>query len=162
LTTSFAPFAEQFLQYAHEIVWCTVTTIDAKGRPRSRILHPIWQIIDDRPVGWIVTGQTPVKARHLAANPHLACSYWSPEQHTVMIDCVASWVEDADLKRHIFDLFMTTPPPLGYDLRGFGAEGPESPTFTPLRLDAWRVQITPFEGWFGSRKSRIWRAEELK
>ncbi len=162
MAESFAAYAEQFLQYTGEIVWCTATTVDAKGRPRSRILHPIWQVIDDRPVGWIVTGKTPIKAGHLAANPHLACSYWSPAQHTVAIDCLASWVEDTATKRHIFDLFMNTPPPLGYDLRDFGAAGPESPTFTPLRLDPWRVQMTRFDGWLGDRTPRIWRAEGRK
>lgn len=158
MAESFAAYAEEFLHYTGQIVWCTATTVDAKGRPRSRILHPIWQVIDDRPVGWIVTGKTPVKTGHLAANPHLACSYWSPEQHTVMIDCLANWVEDAATKRHVFDLFITTPPPLGYDLRVFGASGPESPTFTPLRLDPWRVQMTRFAGWIGDRTPRIWRA----
>jgi hypothetical protein len=158
MAESFAAYAAQFLQYTGEIVWCTATTVDAKGRPRSRILHPIWQVIDDRPVGWVVTGKTPIKTGHLAANPHMACSYWSPAQHTVAIDCLASWVEDAATRRHIFDLFMTTPPPLGYDLNGFGAAGPASETFTPLRLDPWRVQITRFDGWFGNRTPRIWRA----
>lgn len=160
MTASFAPFAAEFLHLTGDIVWCTATTVDAKGRPRSRILHPIWQVLDDQPVGWIVTGQTPIKTRHLAANPHLACSYWSPAQHTVAVDCVASWIEDAATRRHVFDIFMTTPPPLGYDLRGFGAEGPGNATFTPLRLIPWRVQITHFDGWFGDRTPKIWRANE--
>lgn len=139
--TSFAPMAEEFLLRTGEIVWCTATTVDSKGRPRSRILHPIWQVIDGLPVGWVVTGRTPIKTAHLAANPHLACMYWNPDQHTVSIDCLASWVSDLDTRRHVFDLFMTTPPPLGYDLRAFGPEEHESEVFTPLRLDAWRVQM---------------------
>ncbi|MFN8540721.1 MAG: pyridoxamine 5'-phosphate oxidase family protein [Thermomicrobiales bacterium] len=129
MTAPFAPFAADFLHLTGEIVWCTATTVDAKGRPRSRILHPIWQVRDDQPVGWVVTGQTPIKTRHLAANPHLACSYWSPAQHTVMIDCVASWIEDAATKRHVFDLFMTTPPPLGYDLSVSGPPDRERHSF---------------------------------
>ncbi len=36
---------------------------------------------------------------------------------------------------------MTTPPPLGYDLSGFGPQQWESLEFTPLRLDAGRVQF---------------------
>ena len=74
------------------------------------------------------------------------------------VDCAASWVEDAQTKRHIFDLFMTTPPPLGYDLSGFGPEGPCSPIFTPLRLDPWRIQVHLFAGWDGDRVPRLWRA----
>ena len=38
-----AEIAPKFVEMAHQIVWCTVATVDAKGRPRSRILHPIWQ-----------------------------------------------------------------------------------------------------------------------
>ncbi len=113
--TSFEPFAEEFLLRTGEIIWCTATTVDAQGRPRSRILHPIWQVIDGLPVGWVVTSQTPVKTTHLARNPHLACMYWNPHQNTVAIDCVAAWANELE-KVHVWDLFMTTPPPLGYDL----------------------------------------------
>lgn len=74
-----------------------------------------------------------------------------------MIDCVARWVEDTATKRQVWDLFMTTPPPLGYDLRAFGVPGPDSPAFTPLRLDPWRVQVLRFTG-FGNRP-RMWRAD---
>jgi general stress protein 26 len=160
MAESFASFEEEFLRFTSEIVWCTVTTVDAKGRPRSRVLHPIWQVIDGLPVGWVVTSKTPVKAGHLAGNPHLACSYWSPAQNTVAIDCVASWVEDQAGKQHVWDLFMTTPPPLGYDLSGYGPEGLRNALFNPLRLDPWRVQIQRFEGWGEIRVPQIWRAGE--
>lgn len=160
MAETFAAIEADFLQFTSEIVICTATTVDAKGRPRSRMLHPIWQVIDGKPVGWVVTSQTPIKARHLAANPHMACNYWSPEQHTVTIDCVASWVEGTAGKDYVFDLFMTTPPPLGYDLSGYGPEGPRNPLFNPLRLDPWRIQVYRFEGWIQPRPYRIWRAEE--
>ena len=35
------------------IVWCTFATVDRSGKPRSRILHPIWE----GPTGWIATGR---------------------------------------------------------------------------------------------------------
>jgi len=161
MTEPFAAFENDFLQLTREIVWCTVTTVDAKGRPRSRVLHPIWQVVDGLPVGWIVTGKTPIKAGHLAANPHVACSYWSPAQNTVYADCVASWVEDPQVKQQVWDLFMTTPPPVGYDLTAFGPAGPQSPAFTPLRLDPWRVQILRFSGWDGNLTPSLWRAGDL-
>ena len=50
---SFAPFAEDFLAITAEVVWCTATTVDAAGRPRSRILHPIFEVAEGRPVGWV-------------------------------------------------------------------------------------------------------------
>lgn len=156
---SFAAFEEDFLRFTAEIVWCTVTMVDTRGRPRSRMLRPIFQLRDGRPVGWVVTSKTPVKAAHLAANPHVACSYWNPSQNTIFIDCVASWVEDEAGKRHVWDLFMTTPPPLGYDLSGYGAAGPYSPLFNPLRLDPWRVGILRGEEFPGNFTPRLWRAE---
>lgn len=138
--TSFEPFAEEFLLRTGEIIWCTATTVDAQGRPRSRILHPIWQVIDGLPVGWVVTSQTPVKTTHLARNSHLACMYWNPDQNTVAIDYVAAWANELE-KVHVWDLYMTTPPPLGYDLGWYGDETWGNPLFNPLRLDPWRVQF---------------------
>ncbi len=161
MAESFAEFEDDFLRFTSEIVWCTVTTVDPKGRPRSRVLHPIFEVLDGRPVGWVITGKTPVKVKHLAANPYVACSYWSPAQNVVYVDCVASWVEVAADKRHVWDLFTTTPPPLGYDLAGFGWEGPQSPIFTPLRLDPWRVQImSGAEFPSGNLTPRMWRASD--
>ena len=161
MAESFAPYEQDFLQLTSEIIWCTVTTVDSRGRPRSRVLHPIWTVVDDRPLGWIATGKTPVKARHLAANPYVACSYWSPAQNLVYADCVASWVEDVTAKQEVWDLFMTTPPPLGYDLSKAGWEGPHSPAFTALQLRPYRVQILRADNFpFGNLVPRMWRGEE--
>ena len=155
---SFAPFVEDFLAITGEVVWCTATTVDAAGRPRSRILHPIFEVVEGRPVGWVATARTPVKTAHLAANPHVAIAYWSPAQHTVVADCVVRWVDDEEGKRHVWDLFAATPPPLGYPLAGPGMEDPTSPLFTPLRLDPWRVQVFRFRGWEHGVAPRTWRA----
>ena len=35
--------APAFVELAHRIVWGTVATVDPEGRPRTRILHPIWE-----------------------------------------------------------------------------------------------------------------------
>jgi hypothetical protein len=35
--------AGAFVAMAHRIVWCTVATVDSQGRPRSRVMHPIWE-----------------------------------------------------------------------------------------------------------------------
>ena len=157
MTTPFSPFEADFLRLTAEIVWCTVTTIDAQGRPRSRILHPIFEVRDGQPVGWIATGRTPIKVADIAGNPQVACSYWSPAQNTVMVNCVASWVEDLETKRYVFDLFNSTPPPLGYDLSAFGMA--DLTEFTPLRLEPWRVQIVVFDGWDKSIAPRTWLQE---
>ncbi len=156
MAESFAALQDEFLRITGEVVWCSVTTVGEHGHPRSRILHPIWEVLDGRPVAWVVTGRTPVKTRHLAANPNVAVSYWSPSQQVVLAECVASWVEDLETKRHIYDLFNSTPPPLGYDVTWAG--GPDSDIFTPLRLDATRVQVfdgTGFPRDFTPRTARI-------
>ena len=123
-------------------------------------MHPIFEVIAGRSVGWVLTGKTPIKASHLVANSHVACASWSPAQNTAFADRVASWVEDAKTKRHVWDHFSTTPEPLGYDLSGSGPEGPRAPLFTPLRLDPWRVQVLRFEGWSGNLVPRMWLADD--
>ncbi|NNH72700.1 pyridoxamine 5'-phosphate oxidase family protein [Nocardia uniformis] len=138
---TFDTIQADFFRMTHEIIWCTVTTVDTDGRPRSRILHPLWELEGDRPVGWIFTSPTPIKARHLSANPILAFSYWAPSHNVVQGEATATWVEDPAVKKHVWDLFATTPPPLGYDLTAFGISGPDHPGFTALRLDPDRIQI---------------------
>jgi hypothetical protein len=61
--------AAAFVEMAHRIVWATVATVDDRGRPRSRILHPFWQRDGSSLVGWIATGPTPVKRAHLERSP---------------------------------------------------------------------------------------------
>ena len=140
----FEEIREDFLRFMADIVICTVTTVDEQGRSRSRMLHPIFTVRDGGPVGWVVTAPTPVKTRHLARCPYVACSYWSPAQNVVHADCVATWVTDQDEKDAVYELFLTTPPPLGYGvagMAGFEPDGSRSALFTPLRLDPSPVQV---------------------
>jgi hypothetical protein len=57
--------AAAFVEMAHRIVWASAATVDARGRPRSRILHPFWEWNGQQLVGWIATSRSPVKAAHL-------------------------------------------------------------------------------------------------
>ena len=68
---SFAEIEEEFLATVSRLVWCAVSTIDRKDRTRMRVLHPIFE----GNVGWIATGRTSHKAKHLARNPHLSLCY---------------------------------------------------------------------------------------
>ena len=74
--TSFNEIADDFIELAHSVVYCSAATIDRRGRPRSRMLHTIWELVDGRPVGWIATVPSSHKAKHLAhhaplsARPH--------------------------------------------------------------------------------------------
>ena len=66
--TQLADIAPAFVAIAHRIVWCTVATVAVDGRPRTRILHPIWEWDGTDLVGWIATGPTPLKVAHLEAH----------------------------------------------------------------------------------------------
>ena len=57
--SAFPQTAVAFVEMAHRIVWCTVATVDPNGRPRTRILHPVWVQEGDHLLGWIATGRTP-------------------------------------------------------------------------------------------------------
>ena len=64
--------APAFVEMAHQIVWASVATVDRRDRPRSRVLHPIWQWDGSTLRGWIATGPTPLKRAHIDRSPHLS------------------------------------------------------------------------------------------
>jgi general stress protein 26 len=137
----FSEIREAFDAYVGDINYDTMTTVDAKGRPRARVLIPVWEMDGDRPIGWLCTYRTPVKVAHLAVNPHTTFSYWSPKQNAVYADTVAEWTEDPDAKRHVWDLYVKgSPPGAGYHPGQFWT-GPDDPKFAVLRLRPWRVQV---------------------
>lgn len=134
---SFAEIQEDFDKRVQRIVWCTLTTVDRKGRPRARMIHPIWE----GSTGYIATGPQSLKAKHIAQNPYVSCSYWDQQHEQVYAECKASWVSDPAEKRRIWDLFKNTPMPYGYDPAMFWPGGPDSPEFGVLKLDPWRLEI---------------------
>lgn len=72
-----------------------MATVGEDLRPRSRILHPIWEEQPAGLIGWIVTQATSVKLRHLAFSPFVSCSYWVPGHEVAVADCHAEWIADA-------------------------------------------------------------------
>jgi hypothetical protein len=158
---SFESIEEDFLRISAEVVWATVATVDSRGRPRTRILHPYWEVVDGRPVGWVGTVRSPLKSKHLAANPHVSVSYWSPKQETAQADCRASWV-DGEHER-VWNLFLEAEPPLGYDPSTLPQwkDGPLGGGFAVLRFDPWRVMILTAEDVAEERwYQRYWREGE--
>src|SRR5262249_55615686 len=108
---NFSEIEDEFIGRVHSIVWCSVATVDPKRRPRSRILHPIWE----RNTGWIGTHRNSHKSRHLDKNPYMSLSYIKDVFKPVYVDCTAEWIDDLEQKKRIWDLFKNTPEPLGYD-----------------------------------------------
>jgi len=150
--------AQPFLEMAHKIVWCAVATVDAQGRPRTRVLHPIWEIVDDELVGWIMTGATPVKVAHLRASPFVSCNYWTPQQDTCLAECAAQWVDDLETKKAVWDKFANGPEPVGYDPSMIpGWESAESETFSVLRLDPWRLRVMPGAAMLTGEGTLVWQ-----
>jgi len=136
--------ATAFIKMAHDIVWCTVATVDKQGRPRSRVLHPIWEFDGDQLVGWIATMPTSTKLAHLQASPFVSCNYWKQDQDTCVAECAARWVTDAAGKAAIWDKLANGAAPVGYDPAMIpGWESSESPGFAGLRLDPWRLRVMP-------------------
>ena len=120
---SFAEIEEEFTARVSRIVWCTVATVDTQGRPRTRILHPIWE----GSTGWIATGRHSLKEKHLAANPYLSVSYWDQEHPQVYVDAKAEWQDDQAEKLRIWNLYKDTPVPYGYDPAIIWQAGPDDP-----------------------------------
>jgi hypothetical protein len=142
--SEYAEIAPAFLEMAHTIVWCSAATVDRRGRPRARILHPIWQWDGDQLVGWIGTGPTPTKRAHLEQTPHISANYWSPNQDTCVAECRATWAFDLETRRMVWDLLKNGPEPVGYDPAIIpGWDDPSDDAFAAVRLDPWRLRVFP-------------------
>lgn len=137
--------APAFVDMAHQIVWCTVATVDTKGRPRTRILHPIWEWDGESLVGWIATGPTPVKKAHLEAHNDISCSYFAPSHDTCFAECSTEWFTDDETCEWLWNRLKDAPPPVGYDpaIIPEWADGPTSEAFAGLKLDPWRLRVFP-------------------
>lgn len=136
--------APAFVEMAHRIVWASVATVDTSGRPRSRILHPIWQWDGERLVGWIATSPTPIKRAHLGASPFASVSYWAPNHDTCVAECRAELHYDDETRTMVWNMFANAPEPVGYDPRIIPAwTSPTAPAFVALRLEPWRLYVMP-------------------
>lgn len=137
-----AAVAPAFVEMAHRIVWASAATVDPSGRPRTRVLHPIWEWDGETLTGWIGTNRTPAKVAHLDHSPFMAINYWSPTQDTCLAECRVSWVTDPQGRLAVWDRLANGPAPVGYDpaiIPGWTRD-PESP-FVGLRLEPWRLRL---------------------
>jgi len=136
-----------FMDRVQQAVYCTAATVDSKNRPRSRIMHPIW----DGPIGWIISWPKSHKATHLASNPAVSLTYIHDPLKPVYVDCTAVWVDDVAEKQRIWTLHQTLPPPLGFDPEPhYGSIN--HPYYGLLRLTPWRIELADLHG-----ESLIWR-----
>lgn len=136
--------APAFVEMAHRIVWCSVATVDTHGRPRSRVLHPIWEWDGARLTGWIGTSPTPTKRAHFGTTPYASLNYWTESQDTCVAECRAALIFDDETRTRIWELFAQAPSPVGYDPSLVPAwTSPTSDAFAVIRLDPWRLRVFP-------------------
>jgi hypothetical protein len=156
-----ATVAPVFVEMAHRIVWATVASVDAEGRPRSRILHPYWEWDGTTLSGIVATSPTPVKRSHLEHSPYVSVTYWAPTHDTCTVECRATWAFDDATRIDAWETFASAPEPVGYDpaIIEPWADGPTSPAFAVLRLEPWRLRVLPGTVMLGQGGELLtWRA----
>ena len=140
----FVEVAPAFVEMAHRIVWCSAATVDSYGRPRSRILHPLWQWDNQNLIGWIATTPTPTKRTHLAVHPYMSLNYWSPNHDTCAAECRANLIFDDEARTMVWNLFANAPSPVGYNPAIIPAwTSPTAEAFVVVRLEPWRLRVFP-------------------
>jgi general stress protein 26 len=148
--TDFAEIEAEFVRRAHAVVWCNGATVDAQGRPRSRILHPIWE----GATGWITTRRGSPKVRQLAANPALSLAYIADAFRPIYVECRAEFVGERATVRRVWELCRTAPPSYGFDPAETWGDV-EDPENGVLRLAPWRIELNDF---VGTPETIVWRA----
>lgn len=156
-TREFSELEPVFMARIARIAWCSVATIDRKGLLRTRILHPIWEVVDGKPVGYIATGRHSHKEKHIAHNPNVSLSYWDPKHEQVYVDATADWADEASERQRVWDMFKAAPPPLGYDPGMIWPGGPQSEDFGVLRLRPWRAELWSLDMLAKQQPPIVWR-----
>ena len=149
--STFADMQSEFMQRIQQAVYCSLATIDRRGRPRSRIMHPIW----DGPVGWVISWPESHKAKHLDLNPYVSLAYIQDKDKPVYVDAVAEWIDDVAEKHRIWDLHKTTPAPLGFDPQPH-YETIKNQYYGLLRFTPWRIELGDLHG-----QPIVWRPETV-
>jgi general stress protein 26 len=152
--TTFAEIEEAFLQRVHAAVWCSFATVDAHGRPRSRLLHTIWESTWEGPTGWIATRRHSPKGRDLEHNSNVSLAYVADVVYPVYVEAAAHWDDTLATRQHVWDLFLHAPPPLGYDPAPIYGQV-DAPDYGVLQIRPHRIELGNVSG-TGERRL-VWR-----
>ena len=131
---------DAFMETARRIVYCSLATVDTRGRPRSRLVHAVWERAGDGLVGWVGSRPTPMRRAHVDRTPFASCFYWDPAHDVAVAECGVMWIEDDEGRRDAWERLSAAPEPMGYDPAPIWPDGPGGDDFVALRLDPWRVQ----------------------
>ena len=142
--TALEDIAQPFIDMAHQIVWASAATVDRKNRPRTRVLHPIWEWDGDQLRGWVGTMPTATKRTHLEHSPYLSVNYWASNQDTCLAECHTRWAFDDASCERLWKRFKEAPAPLGYDpgIVPIWA-APTDENFAVLELTPWKLRVFP-------------------
>lgn len=144
---TFADLQTEFLARVSHAVYASLATIDTHDRPRTRVVHPIWE----GSIGWIVSWPATPKSKHLARNPHVSLAYIADITQPVYIEGTAAWEHDPAEKQRVWQVIATTPPPIGYDPTPFYGSI-DHPHFGLLKVTPWRIELCTLKG-----ESVIWQ-----
>ena len=145
--STFAEIQTEFMRRVSQAVYCSMAAVDRQGRPRSRILHPIW----DGPIGWAISWKDSHKSKHLQVNPYVSLAYIYDRDKPAYADCRAEWIEVDEEKLRIWDLYKNTPPPLGFDPKPHYGDIHHK-YFDLLKFTPWRIELANLNG-----ESLVWR-----
>jgi hypothetical protein len=135
--SSFAEIEPEFIERAHRMVWCDMATIGRDGRPRTRIVHPVWE----GDTAWVTSFRVGPKAGDIDYSPYVSLAYVSDPLKPAYAECVASWVDDREERIKIWERIAAIPEPLGYNAQiMFGSY--DVPNLTILRLETWKIRLT--------------------
>lgn len=132
----FSVIAEAFAQRIGAAVWCNAATVDQHGRPRSRVVHPIWE----GRTGYVTTAVPTAKVNQLAAMPWISLAYIAEPFRPTYVECAVHIRNDRATKHHVWDLFARTPEPLGADLSSAWGDV-DNPGYGVICLEPWRIEL---------------------
>lgn len=132
----FQQIAREFRERVFAMVWCNGATVDAEGRPRSRVIHPIW----DGQAAYLTTDPKTAKVKQLKASPFISLAYIADPFKPVYVECRVIWQNDLPTRQLVWDLFKNIPEPMGGDLKNVWGHV-DNPGYTVLRLEPWRIEL---------------------
>ena len=149
--STFAQIEQEFMERVSAIVWCNAATVDAEQRPRSRVIHPIWEGV----TGWFTTEPCSTKVKQLTANPFVSLAYIAEPARPLYIECRAVWQNDPATRQRIWDLYKSIPEPLGFNL-AISWGHVDNPAYGIMRLDPWRIEMYDLPN---KHNRKVWEVE---
>lgn len=139
---TFAEIRPEFMARVQKTIYCNMATIAPDDRPRSRIVHPVWE---DDATGWILSVPDTPKAQHLAYCAYVSLAYIADINQPVYVECTAGFVTGRDEHLRVWDIIKHAPPPMGFDPEPhYGSI--DHPHWGVIRLQPYRIELYTLRG----------------